>query len=137
LAKDVYLRRQMDPEGFVPISVIASFRRIQNMNVDSDQILTAVKHSAQLEVKEDLYVRPHDSPAKWIILPGAVVDPTPLEKRASASGDALSLNPDVPEFVPKYGVNGIAHNTGNKSALEAAMWVSSLCRVLIKPSLCS
>ena len=117
LAKDVYLRRQMDEEGYVPISLIASFRRIKNMNVDLEQILAAVSHSSVLEVKKDSFVRPHDSPTKWIILPGAVVDAVPPvdgSKRGSAAGDSLSLNPDVPEFVPKFGVNGIVNSGGKQ-----------------------
>lgn len=38
LQKDFFLRNQMDEEGFVPISVIARFNRLQALTQDTDLI---------------------------------------------------------------------------------------------------
>ena len=38
LQKDFFLRNQMDEEGFVPISVIAGFNRLQALTQDTDLI---------------------------------------------------------------------------------------------------
>ena len=38
LQKDFFLRNQMDDEGFVPISVIAGFNRLQALTQDTDLI---------------------------------------------------------------------------------------------------
>ena len=38
LQKDFFLRNQMDEEGFVPISVIANFNRLQALTQDTDLI---------------------------------------------------------------------------------------------------
>lgn len=130
LAKDVYLRRNMDQDGFVPIEVIANFRRIQNMTTDLDLILSAVQMSNKLIVKEDKKrVRPVENPTKWLISESAVTTPLAspppsqtasnnaasktsedaithsLTKKVSGNSEMLNLNPDVPEFVPKS-VNG-------------------------------
>lgn len=110
----------MDNEGYVPISLIASFRRIKNMNVGNAQILAAVNHSSLLEMKGDSFVRTRDSPTKWIILPGAGAEALPVggggsvKKGVSSTDGPTMLNPDVPEFVPKYGTGGNASNTGGK-----------------------
>lgn len=109
LAKDVYLRRKMDPEGYVSLNVIAAFRRVKNMTEDSKLILAAIKQSTMLEIKNDTSVRPIENPKQWVILPNAV-EPNDAAhddtKRGSGTGEMLTLNPDVPEFVPKMSLNG-------------------------------
>jgi hypothetical protein len=123
----------MDTEGFVPINVIASFRRVKNMTHDMNLILTAVQQSALLQVKSEpfiTYVRPIDNPTKWVISalaknPGSVSPGRNGSgdgpKRGSVTGgDGLSLNPDVPEFVPKVLMNGSASGgSGKESPLTA------------------
>lgn len=52
LAKDVFIRQEMDSEGFVPVSLIAAFPRMEKLTKDVDVILEAVKDSTVVETKE-------------------------------------------------------------------------------------
>ncbi|KAH0458998.1 hypothetical protein IEQ34_011812 [Dendrobium chrysotoxum] len=42
-----------DPEGYVPMSVIASWKRIKNLGVDNQMLVKALRTSSQLVVSED------------------------------------------------------------------------------------
>ena len=52
LAKDVFIRQEMDSEGFVPVAVIAAFPRIEKTTKDVDLIVAAVKDSTVVETKD-------------------------------------------------------------------------------------
>ncbi|EPS66810.1 hypothetical protein M569_07966, partial [Genlisea aurea] len=45
LVKDAFLRQRMDENGWVPISLIASFHRVQNLTHDIPLILDSLRHS--------------------------------------------------------------------------------------------
>ncbi|KAF7453591.1 LHP1 La protein small RNA-binding pol III transcript stabilizing protein [Pyrenophora tritici-repentis] len=49
LLKDVYLRRHMDSQGFVPLEFVAGFNRIKNLTLDLDTIRLACQQSAEVE----------------------------------------------------------------------------------------
>ncbi|KAH7297359.1 hypothetical protein KP509_26G066500 [Ceratopteris richardii] len=51
LCHDTYLTSRMDDEGFVPISLIASFPRVKKLTLDTSLILEAMKKSTLVEVK--------------------------------------------------------------------------------------
>ena len=57
LMKDFFLRRKMDSEGYLPASLIASFRRVQALVYDVNFIVQAVKGSDVIEVKDGIKVR--------------------------------------------------------------------------------
>lgn len=40
----------MDDDGFIPVTLIASFHRVRNLTVDLNKILAAIKSSDQLEL---------------------------------------------------------------------------------------
>jgi len=80
LQRDFFLRRQMDSDGFIPVSLIASFNRVQQLTRDTAFILKSVSDSDIVEVKDSM-IRPKLTPEEW-----------PLA--------ATDLNPEVPEFVP-------------------------------------
>jgi len=68
LEKDFYLRRKMDSEGYLPIKLIASFQRVQNMTHDYNIVVSAIMSSEILQVKEDMScVRTMITPTKWPI----------------------------------------------------------------------
>lgn len=83
--RDFFLRRKMDAEGFLPITLIASFHRVQALSADIALVLTAIKESDKLEVYKDFKVRTKSSPTKWplkgaapIVLPEtSLVEPPP------------------------------------------------------------
>eukprot|EP01119_Soliformovum_irregulare_P000089 TRINITY_DN1006_c0_g1_i1.p1 TRINITY_DN1006_c0_g1~~TRINITY_DN1006_c0_g1_i1.p1 ORF type:complete len:814 (+),score=260.80 TRINITY_DN1006_c0_g1_i1:182-2623(+) len=51
LCKDLYLRSNMDSEGFVDISVIANFNRVKMLGCDNDTLLQILSKSEVIEEK--------------------------------------------------------------------------------------
>lgn len=103
LDTDIYLRRKMDAQGYIPLNSIAAFNRVKSLSHDAELIIASVKQSTELELATvrnnddytditNILVRPKNDPLKW-----------PL---SSPEPNAQShLNPDVPEFVPKTQFN--------------------------------
>jgi len=81
LQRDFFLRRKMSSDGYLPVSLIASFNRVQQLSQDITFIVASVENSEVVECKDGLLIRPKDNPETW-----------PLK--------ATDLNPEVPEFVP-------------------------------------
>jgi la-related protein 1 len=67
LNRDFFLRRKMDSEGFLPVTLISSFRRVQSLSTDVALITTAIKESQSLELVDDIKVRTRTDPTKWPI----------------------------------------------------------------------
>ncbi|KAF6778189.1 hypothetical protein AHF37_02139 [Paragonimus kellicotti] len=110
LARDLFLRRHMDPEGWVPVSVIAGFNRVASLSSDLHEILEAIRVSPLLDVDvEKACVRCKDRPFMWV-LPSATRDKS--DRHA-----ATNLNPDAPEFVPSN-VSPTVDNAATSSALS-------------------
>ncbi|KFM82277.1 La-related protein, partial [Stegodyphus mimosarum] len=82
LVKDVFVRRNMDTQGYVLLELVATFRRVQNMSADLDTIVEAVSESDKLEVLDGVKVRPVIDPLRW-----------PLLEEDLTSDEALLLNP--------------------------------------------
>lgn len=55
----------MDPEGYLPVTLIASFNRVIALSADLALIIAAVKESDKLEVYNDYKVRTKIDPTKW------------------------------------------------------------------------
>ncbi|KAG0453242.1 hypothetical protein HPP92_025906 [Vanilla planifolia] len=53
LCKDIYLRRMMDEQGWVPVSLIASFKRVKMITGDVQCILDVLRSSTVVELMED------------------------------------------------------------------------------------
>ncbi|XP_071078727.1 la-related protein 1B-like [Haliotis cracherodii] len=88
LQRDFFLRRRMDKGGWIPISLIASFHRVQNLTQDVNLIIQSLKDSETVELSEDLLrIRGLNDPEKW-----------PIEGPALVT--TSNLHADVPEFVP-------------------------------------
>ncbi|KAF8308209.1 winged helix DNA-binding domain-containing protein, partial [Clavulina sp. PMI_390] len=70
LVNDMFLRQQMDSEGWVDIAMIASFKRMQNLTQDIALVHDTMLLSAFLEVTE---TRVRLSQRRWqdFVLPGA------------------------------------------------------------------
>lgn len=67
LTGDFFLRRKMDPEGYIPITLIASFHRILALTTDVTLIISAIKESDKLELLEGYKVRTKTNPTIWPI----------------------------------------------------------------------
>ena len=113
LQKDFFLRRKMDPEGYLPVTLVASFNRVRSLTNDVTFILAAVQdskivqlHDGKLRCKEDpeYWPLPFDQPDPVISpKPETQVDNATDQKTTNNEHNSqvkLSLNPNVPEFVP-------------------------------------
>ncbi|CEG76890.1 hypothetical protein RMATCC62417_11721 [Rhizopus microsporus] len=68
LCKDLYLRSQMNTEGYVPISLIAGFNRIKNLTVDMDLVRASLQLSELLEINQDAtMLRRKEGWEMWIL----------------------------------------------------------------------
>ena len=56
LERDFFFRRKMDAEGFIPISLIASFPRLQAMTTDGNLVIDAIRSSDKLEISPQFKV---------------------------------------------------------------------------------
>ncbi|KAI1313046.1 La ribonucleoprotein domain member 1B [Mortierella claussenii] len=65
LCKDVYMRNQMDSEGFVPLSLVANFNRVRHLTSDHDLIKETLQSSQEIELKGDK-IRRRDDWTTWI-----------------------------------------------------------------------
>lgn len=120
----------MDPEGYIPVSLIASFPRLQALTSDHTVVIDAIRSSDKLEMNHLFKVRTKTEPTKWPIpdkvshrpgsapaMPPPIIPPPPLihsfaplpsfvsdsplfQQSSSARSHYENLNPNVPEFVP-------------------------------------
>ncbi|KAG0335433.1 La ribonucleoprotein domain member 1 [Podila horticola] len=65
LCKDVYMRTQMDAEGYVPFSLIANFNRVKSLTTDHALIKETLKSSKVIEVSGDK-IRKKGDWATWL-----------------------------------------------------------------------
>ncbi|KAG1679551.1 La-related protein 1 [Nymphon striatum] len=82
LTKDIYLRRKMNDQGFIPISVIATFPRVQALTNDINLIVEAMRESSAVELQDNIMLRTCENPLMW-----------PLST-------VTVFHPDAPAFVP-------------------------------------
>lgn len=72
LLKDVFLRKHMNEEGWVPIQVIAGFRRIISLTTDQSLICDAISQSSKLELDpQNISLRLKHDWHRWILAPSA------------------------------------------------------------------
>ncbi|XP_037952823.1 la-related protein 1 [Teleopsis dalmanni] len=67
LTGDFFLRRKMDPEGCIPVTLIASFHRVLALTTEVALIIAAIKESEKLELLEGYKVRTKTNPSIWPI----------------------------------------------------------------------
>ncbi|MED6193569.1 hypothetical protein PIB30_020713 [Stylosanthes scabra] len=68
LIKDLYLRQNMDEQGWVPISLIAGFKKVMQLTDNVQIVLDAVRTSSVIEVNGDKIRRGNDW-ERWLIPP--------------------------------------------------------------------
>lgn len=101
LMRDFFLRRKMDAEGFLPVTLIASFHRVQALSTDVSLIIEAVKESDKLELFNGFKVRTKTEPTKWPIkvtengeeLPVVSTEPAATNVNALAASTLTSIPP--------------------------------------------
>jgi len=81
----------MDTEGYLPISLIASFHRVQALTQDVSLVVQALLQSPDLQMKDGIKVRTSVDPEKWPILPeGNISAPSTASSAGSDSPSAPS-----------------------------------------------
>uniref|UniRef100_A0A1I7SQ28 HTH La-type RNA-binding domain-containing protein n=1 Tax=Bursaphelenchus xylophilus TaxID=6326 RepID=A0A1I7SQ28_BURXY len=66
LQKDFFLRRRMDKNGYLPLSLISSFPRVSNLTRDINVIANALMDSDKVELDSaNMRVRTRISPESW------------------------------------------------------------------------
>ncbi|XP_037551105.1 la-related protein 1B isoform X2 [Nematolebias whitei] len=101
LERDFFLRRKMDAQGFLPVSLIAGFHRVQALTTDISLIIEALKNSTEVEVVDDK-IRCKTNPESWPI-------PTPSVVGSPRTDFSQLIN--CPEFVPRQ--NLVSSNTAS------------------------
>ncbi|KAJ2079326.1 hypothetical protein H4R24_003858 [Coemansia sp. RSA 988] len=67
LCKDIFFRTQMDPDGYVPLSLIAGFNRLKSVTTDLEVVRDALLSSDVVELSESGdRVRKHGDWATWL-----------------------------------------------------------------------
>ncbi len=68
LCKDMFLRKKMDGEGWIPTAVIASFNRVRMLTPDLAIILRALRGSPVVETSADqMSIRARDTWRNWVL----------------------------------------------------------------------
>ncbi|PKU38357.1 hypothetical protein llap_11339 [Limosa lapponica baueri] len=91
LERDFFLRRKMDSDGFLPITLIASFHRVQALTTDINLIIKALKDSKVVEIVDEK-IRRKEQPEKWALPGPPMADYTQTD---------FSQFINCPEFVPR------------------------------------
>uniref|UniRef100_A0A1D1XWM7 La-related protein 1B n=1 Tax=Anthurium amnicola TaxID=1678845 RepID=A0A1D1XWM7_9ARAE len=86
LCKDIYLRQNMDEEGWVPVSLIAGFNRVRNLTTNIQFILETLKTSTVVEVQGDKVRRRND----WMNWPPLAPVPNVSHPSALSNSDSLA-----------------------------------------------
>jgi len=66
LTKDIYLRNQMDSEGYVPVSLLAGFNRIKQLTNEEEKVYQALAEVPTLQVNGNK-VRLIEDPERWVL----------------------------------------------------------------------
>lgn len=133
LAMDFFLRQQMDLEGWIDVSMIASFNRIKSLTPDVAIVREVMEMSSLLEVKGDK-VRLGGGEAKRWVLPdakpsniqGSGSTTTSPKKSSEATEISHGLPPSVDTGVSALGIeNMIPVSPPTKFDVENALMKSS------------
>ncbi|KAL4913579.1 hypothetical protein BDW62DRAFT_160301 [Aspergillus aurantiobrunneus] len=128
LCKDIYLRKHMDSQGFVPLSVIAGFKRVKQMTEDFELLRHVSRQlkAAEYYAGEDGVdrLRPRDKPEQWVLAldlrdPSAQnAGPVSSTSKNDTVGAHSHLDGATNGFVPKSSLpNG---TIPSKTALSSA-----------------
>jgi hypothetical protein len=133
LCRDIYLRRHMDSQGWVPLSFIAGFNRVQVLSADLDLIRQSLQTSILVELDStSSCVRRSGDFQQWImdtpapsplsvLLPPSSSAAMMMAPTNQLSEDLPAVNLDVvlivtPKFIPRRLIRGFAPVTEENAA---------------------
>lgn len=129
------MRYKMDDLGYVPITLLASFNRIQALSNDVEFIVDSIRDSTLVELKDDFQVRPRANPTQWpmrkqepeykaaepaaeqpvVAAPLASIPPPPIPKKVR-NGPSKMMSAAAAPFTPPA--------TGEQPSVEAGQQAS-------------
>lgn len=136
MCKDMFLRKQMDSQGFVPLNVLASFKRVKSLTEDFELIRHVSRQLRNVECQtgEDGVdrLRPRDKWQQWV-LPVDQREPAAQNEGAAPArktdentpvhGHSENvINGSARQFVP----NGVAHDVKTSLSSTAPEFMPSL-----------
>uniref|UniRef100_J3LV01 HTH La-type RNA-binding domain-containing protein n=1 Tax=Oryza brachyantha TaxID=4533 RepID=J3LV01_ORYBR len=102
LCTDVYLRRNMDDQGWVHIALIAGFKKVKESTGDLQYIKDTIQSSSILEMQGDKIRRQNDW-NKWVI------------PRESKPGSSTAPNPNINNLTEHLGGMGLQESAASSS----------------------
>jgi len=109
LCSDVYLRQQMDGQGWVDISLIAGFKKVQELTKDLQYIKEIVQSSSILEM-QGAKIRKQNDWEKWVI---------PRESNPDIPPSSASVaRPNVNNLTARLGGMGLHESASSSSTVE-------------------
>ncbi|XP_042373869.1 la-related protein 1B-like [Zingiber officinale] len=102
LCRDVYLRQNMDEQGWVPVSLIAGFNRVKQLTNSIEFILETLQLSAVLEVQGDK-IRKHHDWMNWVL--------PPTDKQSANVSSQLSTSPNFNNLAACHGIGYTYQNS--------------------------
>ncbi|XP_015127084.1 la-related protein 1B isoform X2 [Diachasma alloeum] len=101
LLRDFFMRRKMDAEGFLPITLIASFHRVQALTTDVALVIESILESDKLEMVNCFKVRTRLDPMKWPIAVESANPPYPDSETSQPPIPRPEIPaPEKPQFCP-------------------------------------
>ncbi|XP_069961606.1 la-related protein 1 isoform X2 [Bactrocera oleae] len=135
LTGDFFLRRKMDPEGCIPVTLIASFHRVLALTTDVALLINAIKESEKLEFLEGYKVRTKTNPTIWpirdvieiafnpaaqVAVSNAAVNTAVGQTPESVNNDIQKTNQPANATASVGSVNSIAPGSGGDDVSVAA-----------------
>lgn len=93
LIKDAFLRLNMDQNGWVPVSLIAGFKKVMQLTDNIQLILEAVRSSTVVEAQGDK-IRRRNEWIRWI-MPPTVQFPTTSSLQSPETPNVATLSADI------------------------------------------
>ncbi|KAI3725506.1 hypothetical protein L1987_65296 [Smallanthus sonchifolius] len=126
LVKDNYLRSHMDAEGWVLVTLIAGFPRVQSLTSDMQMILSSLRESTVVEVQGETVRRRNDW-RKWV-KPSVNFPQDSSSRSPQASADASTIETSLQKLTLDELTITERNNTRNKeeaSNINSVGWVDS------------
>ncbi|XP_008806121.1 la-related protein 1C-like [Phoenix dactylifera] len=105
LCKDIYLRQNMDDQGWVPISLIAGFNRVKQLANNIQYILDTVRGSDIVEVQGEKIRRRNDW-MNWILR-------APPNQYSTSSGSSSPTTPNYDSLAARMHNVGLGEGAAN------------------------
>ncbi|KAL0088709.1 hypothetical protein J3Q64DRAFT_1637145 [Phycomyces blakesleeanus] len=123
LCRDMFLRSQMDAQGYVDLQLLANFNRVKGLTTDMSLIRESVQASTLLDISSDK-IRRKEGWQTWLIQPTPTNSTTAVAKSVAPKPDApktaavKDTSPTHPSPMPKLVAKSIINQERRKSQVK-------------------